>query len=103
MTSNSRSVFKRLLTPLLAVFLLAGCGGDSGDAPAASQDTNPAVRGTWRSRSPLPTARQEMPSAFLGGRIYTPGGMDSQGNALATMEIYDPVTDVWETGPSLPE
>ena len=60
--------------------LALACGGDG---PPTDQ-SQPGV-GVWDSRAPLPTARQEMPSALVDGRIYTPGGYDAQGGTVATL------------------
>src|SRR5262245_35816551 len=84
------------LTPISALAVaLAGsavaCGGDDGPP------SNGSVLGTgrWDVRAPLGTARQEMPSALIGGRIYTPGGFDAQGGTVAILEIYDVASDRW--------
>lgn len=59
---------------------------------------------TWSERAPLPTPRQAM-GADLGadGRIYVVGGAPSYAHPrpMAVVEIYDPETDTWETGPSM--
>lgn len=59
---------------------------------------------TWTARTPMPTPRQAM-GADLGadGRIYVVGGAPSYAHPrpMAVVEIYDPETDTWETGPSL--
>src|SRR6185312_7119246 len=81
-----------------AIALAASCGGENG-APNGSQ---PGL-GTWDARASLPTARQEMPSALIGGRIYTPGGYDRQGATIAVLEIYDVAADRWTGGPAMPE
>ncbi|MEJ7811124.1 MAG: kelch repeat-containing protein [Gemmatimonadaceae bacterium] len=44
-----------------------------------------------------------MPSALLGGRIYTPGGIDADRSAEVRMDVYDPATDRWTPAPPLPE
>lgn len=56
---------------------------------------------TWATMAPMPTPR-EYASAVVGsdGDIYVIGGMDDTG-ALSTVEIYDPSTNHWSTGPSL--
>jgi hypothetical protein len=58
----------------------------------------------WSERAPLPTPRQAM-GADLGadGRIYVVGGAPSYSHPrpMAVVEIYDPETDTWETGPSM--
>jgi N-acetylneuraminic acid mutarotase len=75
-------------------------------------DCNPAgrsvngsanVAGHWTAKAPLPTPRQEMPSALIGGSIYTPGGFDAQGQASAVMEVYDVAADRWSSAPPMPE
>src|SRR6476620_4955654 len=80
------------------VALAVACGDDN-----SPTDQSQPGSGLWDTRAPLPTARQEMPSALLGGRIYTPGGYDAQGATVATLEIYDVAADVWTKGPSMPE
>src|SRR5687768_18517084 len=75
----SRSIALALVVAALA------CGDDDGPP------SNGSVPGTgsWDVRASLGSARQEMPSALVDGRIYTPGGYDSQGGTVGTLEIYD--------------
>lgn len=62
---------------------------------------------TWSSAAPMPTARSEL-GLSLGAddKIYAIGGRitDIQGHGYLTdvVEIYDPLTDTWQTGPPLP-
>lgn len=49
----------------------------------------------------MPTKRMAACACESGGRIYVIGG-HALGEALTTVEMYNPVTDTWETGPSLP-
>jgi hypothetical protein len=72
--------------------------GPSTTAPAT---TKVAVPPAWRPRAPAPTARQEVASAVLDGRVWVIGGLTSAG-ASAVVESYDPAVDRWATGPSLP-
>jgi hypothetical protein len=44
-----------------------------------------------------------MPSALIGGSVYTPGGFDAQGRASAVMEVYDVAADRWSSAPPMPE
>jgi len=66
----------------------------SDDGPPTDQ-SQPGI-GVWDPRAPLLSARQEMPSALVNGRIYTPGGFDAQGATVATLEIYDVAADRWQ-------
>ena len=81
-----------------AALVLAGCA--SGNQPVTGEF---AGEGTWTSKAPLPAARQEMPSAAVGARIYTPGGLDAQGAASSALTIYDVATDGWSTARPMPE
>ena len=50
----------------------------------------------------MPTERLEMASATLDGRVFVIGGLSATGATLATVEVYDPVTDTWTSGPEHP-
>ena len=56
----------------------------------------------WEYVESMPTAREGLTAAVLGGRIYAIGGSDGWGfSALDVVEVYDPLLDQWMTGPSL--
>lgn len=59
--------------------------------------------GHWITRAPLPTARQELATAVLDGRIYVVGGMDAAGTALARVDVFDPEANSWSVAAPLPE
>ena len=50
----------------------------------------------------MPTARSELTSATLHGRIYVAGGIAQLG-ASTDFAVYDPQADVWAELPPLPE
>ena len=88
----------------------AGSSSTAAQAPATTQaapaqtttiTTVPARAATWQARSPAPTARQEVGSAVLDGKVWVIGGLTSAG-ASALVETYDPATDRWADGPPLP-
>ncbi len=56
-------------------------------------------RGSWTTRTPMPTARGGGGAAVINGRIYVAGGRPPRGNDFA---VYDPATDRWEILPMLP-
>jgi N-acetylneuraminic acid mutarotase len=58
---------------------------------------------TWDIRAPMPHHRTEVTATALGGRIYVMGGFDGFARTTATVQIYDPQTDVWAVGLSLPQ
>ncbi|MDX1251955.1 MAG: hypothetical protein IDH49_06840 [Gammaproteobacteria bacterium] len=61
--------------------------------------------GRWEKRADMPTLRSGAVAATVGDRIYVMGGGFKQANGtfrfLTAVEIYDPLRDVWETGPDL--
>jgi N-acetylneuraminic acid mutarotase len=57
----------------------------------------------WESRAALPTPRLEFRCVELGGKLYAIGGHTGMsGTYVATMEIYDPVTNTWASGTPMP-
>jgi len=57
---------------------------------------------TWRNRASMPTARKRLAVAVVDGKIYAFGGQNEEGDALAIVEEYDPVTDTWTTKAPMP-
>ena len=61
--------------------------------------------GMWKSLAPLPLARNQLMVTVFNEKIYVIGGQlnhDSQQLDQPNVDIYDPVTDSWSSGPSLP-
>ncbi|MCX8015189.1 MAG: hypothetical protein N2748_04140, partial [candidate division WOR-3 bacterium] len=57
---------------------------------------------TWTLKAPMPTARGIGRAVLVQGKIYVIGGCVTFGTGLTTVEIYDPVTNTWTTGPAMP-
>ena len=93
--------------PLALVLLLATACSDGRSAAPVTTTTTTTMAGTapppvtWQPRAPAPTARQEVASAVLEGRVWVMGGLTAAG-ASAVVESYDPATDRWSPGPALP-
>src|SRR5262245_64402144 len=58
--------------------------------------------GTWQTLAPMPTARQELATAALNGKIYAIGGYDSSGTPTNIVEVYDPATNTWSSAHPIP-
>jgi hypothetical protein len=56
---------------------------------------------TWRSL-PQPFARRALIVAVLDGRIHVMGGFDDEDRASLDVDVYDPSTETWSAGPSIP-
>ena len=79
--------------------LLTGCIGRVTDSVAPVDQAAP---GHWAYLTPMPTPRQEVAAAAFGGRVWVIGGFGSGAEPLATVEMYDPQQNIWETRASLP-
>jgi N-acetylneuraminic acid mutarotase len=87
---------------------------DGARAPAHARSTNvaegidlgaaygeaPAV-GRWRAVRSAPTARQQLASAVVQGRVWALGGL-TRNVATTKVEAYDPTIDTWTAEPPLP-
>lgn len=59
----------------------------------------------WASAAPMPDARNHLGYASVGGKVYAIGGqhvLDESGGVDATVNVYDPATDTWDTAAPLP-
>jgi len=55
-----------------------------------------SVTDTWTFKAPMPTPRNTAAAAAIDGKLYVVGGSPEY-TALATLEVYDPATDTWDT------
>ena len=53
------------------------------------------IANTWEPLPDLPTPRSGAAAAAFGGEVWVVGGSD--GTQLKTVEVFDPVTRVWDT------
>jgi len=58
--------------------------------------------GSWQTLRRMPSARQEISTAVLNGKIYVIAGFTSGGASTDTVEVYDPATDTWAAAKSIP-
>jgi hypothetical protein len=60
----------------------------------------------WTYKAPMPTPRMALATAVYQNKIYCIGGRsvsgDRNGGYTAVNEVYDPVTDTWETKAPMP-
>jgi non-specific serine/threonine protein kinase len=66
--------------------------------PAASE----TVTGAWTELADAPLARLEMAVAAHAGRIWLAGGLSLLGEAVSEVEVFDPSSGEWSSGPALP-
>ena len=60
----------------------------------------------WKNAAPMPAPRNQFGVVTFDGKIYAIGGQfhhDSKQLDQARVDIYDPGTDSWSSGPALPK
>lgn len=57
--------------------------------------------GHWQNLAALPLARSGLAAIFYSGRLYAIGG-ESEAGVSDRVDVYDPDTQMWQAGPSLP-
>jgi len=58
--------------------------------------------GDWQTLAPMPSARQELATAVLNGKIYVIAGFDSSGVSTSTVDVYNPATNSWASAQPIP-
>jgi hypothetical protein len=81
---------------------LSGSSDDSQwhDAAWSLDLSDPAAH--WRALAKPPFQRRATSVAAHDGKLYVIGGMQSTGGPTTRVALYDPSTDTWSEGPSLP-
>ena len=90
-------IYSMAIGAVNGVLYVAG-GGNVVGSVADVNAFNPAI-GSWSPRAPLSIARVFPASAVVNGRFYALGG---ESPFLTSVEVYDPASDTWTPGPSLP-
>ncbi len=71
-------------------------------SPVAIIALQTSNRGGWTSLAPMPSARQEISSAVLNGKIYVIAGFNSSGGDTNTVEVFDPQNNMWSSAAPIP-
>ena len=53
--------------------------------------------GSWRPIPPMSSPRSMACSVIIDNEMWVMGGLDSRGNAVATVEVYSPKTNSWRS------
>lgn len=107
--NNVTTLPGQALTGLAAVTLaarihvLGGTRGGPVITPSATHNIFDPATATWSSGATLATPRAYH-AAVTGtdGAVYAIGGVDGGGNALSSVERYDPIANTWSAMASMP-
>jgi hypothetical protein len=76
------------------------------DAFVGTNEEYDPISNTWTYKTPMPTPRIAFATTVYQNKIYCIGGRnragDLDGGYTAINEVYDPLTDTWETKSSMP-
>src|SRR3972149_6560685 len=81
------------VTLLVTAAAVGGCIGATTPSGAPPDDKTP---GRWAVLAPMPSSRQELAVAEVGGKVYAVGGFGDSYEPVETVEAYDPAADRWE-------
>jgi subtilisin family serine protease/glutamine cyclotransferase len=92
--------------PGALMYTIGGISSVTG-SPSSAVEVYDPFADTWFSAAPMPTPRNQFAiSLGADGKIYTIGGKsnpaDNHTPFYSIVEVYDPETDTWETGPTMP-
>ncbi len=87
--------------------------GEFGDISTSTVEMYDPKTDTWEQKANMPTARSDVSVSVVDGKIYAiggskiktiqmPHGFSSESEELATVEMYDPVTDTWTQKADMP-
>lgn len=75
--------------------------GGRGEAASRVWTYDPAANSWQQVGEPMPAPRVAAAYVAANGRIYVIGGL-IEGNATARVDIFEPTTGRWQSGPALP-
>ncbi|WP_339909131.1 Kelch repeat-containing protein [Symmachiella dynata] len=55
----------------------------------------------WRELPTPPFERRALATAAFDGKLYVIGGMQNRGGPTGAVDVFDPATQTWSTGPAL--
>ena len=80
-------------------------GGNNGSGLVGTNEMYDSVTDTWKFKEPMPTPRGAFAIIVYQNKIYCIGGRTSNGVMIGysnVNEVYDTVTNTWETKASMP-
>jgi Kelch motif protein len=86
-----------------AIYAIGGrtaTGGPCTGGPLSDVERYDIASDTWTTVAPLPSPRSDLAASVVGGKVYVFGGCRTQASILHDVDVYDPVTDTWDTSPA---
>jgi N-acetylneuraminic acid mutarotase len=103
--ANMPTARRGLVTATVNGIIYAIGGRSANEVNLATMESYNPIRiiYSWGSRAPMPSPRA-WPSgaATINGKIYVPGGLNTDGNATKSLFVYNPGTDTWVKKAAMP-
>ena len=100
---NDQVIGRRYLTAEVVGGIIYIIGGSNSDGFVDIVQAFDIANGTLSEVAPLPTKRNQLNSVVYNNKIYVIGGeLENTGARTNLVEVYDPVSNSWETLASMP-
>jgi N-acetylneuraminic acid mutarotase len=77
-------------------------GPSQSDNSVGTHEVYDPAADSWTRLAPLPTPRNHLGAAAVGGRIHVVGGRVAGNLEMTAHEIFDPAAGSWSAGPAVP-
>jgi N-acetylneuraminic acid mutarotase len=84
------------------VYVFGGSTLSNGEIPLTSVEEFDPQTKAWSYKKSMNEGRNLASVIYLNGKIYVIGGQGNSYEKLNSVDIYDPATDEWTSGPSMP-
>ena len=89
------------------IYVIGGYGQVGSNLHLNTVEVYDPITDSWETKADMPTARHRMISGVVDGKIYVIGGYGQVNDTntfdyLNIVEVYDPVTNTWETKADMP-
>ncbi len=98
--TTGRSRFALVVVPDGQLYAIGG--ETNGGITGAAERYDPTVDQWTPLSASKPTRVSNIGAAFLGGKIYVPGGTTADGAPTSVVETYDPADETWDEVAPLP-
>ena len=76
--------------------MVGGHSQGEGDSHSSLHQYNLQAGGPWQEKSPMSTARCDLETQLLDGKLFAIGGEDLSGESLRSGEVYTIATNQWK-------
>src|SRR5512135_2553497 len=87
------------------LYIVGGVFSNDALQPRNTLEVYDPVADVWTSKTPMPTAREQIAVGVISGKLYVVGGAGGGGQCCiphSELEVYDPSSDTWTSKAPMP-